>query len=264
MSFAAVQSAFPDRPLTINAPVTRWRGWFAALVLLVLCGFFAWWASASIVPNLVSDFQIRDGAVPTSGRVENGRCRSRFGMLQTCEMVLVANAQTKDGQLLRQQADYIFVDPHLGSYSVQLLADPSRPGKLSTDLGMRHLTNRAITFLVVAALMAFLLVGAIVLLRAGGRAKRNMQALSGQRLIPVPVRVKGDQNGWNVLPLEAKRGTQWPMPKKAEPFWLDPDSGVALGVTAPGGPVFALDRELSWADFTEEERMRLRAAAPQA
>ena len=263
MSFAAVQSAFPDRPLTIAAPVARWRGLFAGLVILVLFGFFAWWASASIVPNLVSDFQIRDGAVPAAGRVENGRCRTRFGLLQTCEMVLVANAATKDGQPIRQQADYIFVEPHVGDYSVQVLADPSRPGKLSTDMGMEHLANRAITFLVLAALMLAMLVGGLVAMRMAGRAKRDMGALSGQRLIPVPVRVTANQNGWQVVPVEAKRGTQWPMPKKAEPFWISPQDGVALGVTAPGGPVFALDRDLSWADFTEEERQRLRLAAAQ-
>ncbi|MFC7692178.1 hypothetical protein ACFQY5_24000 [Paeniroseomonas aquatica] len=48
----------------------------------------------------------------------------------------------------------------------------------------------------------------------------------------------------------------WPLPRKAEPFWLDP----ALGVGAPGRVPMPLDRELAWADFSGAERARLRAA----
>jgi hypothetical protein len=263
VSFAAVQSAFPTRPLIVSAPVSRWKNWLYALVILLLFAGFVWWSAATIVPNLVSDFQIRDGAVPVNGRVEGGRCSSRFGLLHTCEMVLISSAPTKNGEPIRQAADYIFVQPHLGSYTVQVLADPARPGKLSTDLGMEHLTNRAITYVATALLMLGFLFGGVALLRAGGRARRDMQALSGHPLIPVPVKVVRDQNGWNVSPLQGARGTHWPMPAKTEPFWLEPEAGVALGVTAPGGPVFALDQALSWVDLTNQERERLRMAAAQ-
>ena len=259
MSLAAIQAAFPDRPLSIDAPVSRWRAWLTSFVLLAILVGFGWWAVTAIVPTIISDLQIRDGAVPVNGRVESGRCRSQVGMLHMCDMTLVSSAPTKDGQPLRQSANYIFVQPHLGDFTVQLLADPTRPGQLTTDMGLEHLTNRVITFTGLAVALLAMGYGGVILMRAGGRARRDMQALSGRQLIPVAVQVGRDRQGWQVRPEGGPRSTLWPMPKKAEPFWIAPD--VALGVTTPGGPVFALDQELSWADFSEEERRRLRLAA---
>lgn len=256
-----LQAAFPARPLTIHAPVARWRGWLSALGMLVLALGFGWWAAASLLPNILSDYEIRGGATPAQGRVESGRCSTRLGLLQTCSMTLVSAAPTKNGEPLRQGAEYLFVEPHLGNYSVQLLADPSRPGKLTTDMGLEHLTNRAVTFASAGLIVLLLLGGGLLLVRAGGRARRDMLALSGQSLMPVAVVVGADPNGWQVRPAGGGKSTLWPMPKKAQPFWLDPEGRVALGVTAPGMPVFALDQDLAWADFSEEERERLRRAA---
>jgi len=260
LNFSAIQAVFPDRPLRIDAPVARWKGWLTALGLLAMAVGFGWWATASLLPTLLSDYESRGGAVPAAGRVENGRCSTRVGLLQTCSMTLVSAAPTKNGEPIRQGAEYVFAEPHLGNYSVQLLADPSRPGKLTTDMGLEHLTNRAVTFAVAAVLVALLLLGGLLLARAGGRARRDMEALSGRPLMPVAVVVGADPNGWQVSPAGGGRSTLWPLPKKAQPFWLDPEQRVALGVTAPGMPVFALDRDLAWADFSEEERERLRGA----
>ena len=264
MDLPAVQAAFPARPLRIDAPVARWKGWLSALGMLVIAVGFGWWAVASLLPNLLSDYEIRGGAVPVAGRVENGRCSSRLGLLQSCSMTLVSAAPTKNGEPIRQSADYIFAEPHLGNYSVQLLADPTRPGKLTTDMGLEHLTNRALTFAAAALLVLLLLGGGVLLVRAGGRARRDMAALSGRPLMPVAVVVGVDPNGWQVRPAGGGQPTLWPLPKKAQPFWLDPEQKVALGVTAPGMPVFALDGDLAWADFSEEERERLRRAAAPA
>jgi hypothetical protein len=74
------------------------------------------------------------------------------------------------------------------------------------------------------------------------------------------VQVARDTNGWQVRPVDGKATVLWPVPRKAEPFWLDPARAIALGVTAPGGALFPLDRDLAWADFTPEERDRLRFA----
>ena len=260
MNLTEVLSAFPGRPLTIKAPLARWRGWLSALIMFAIAVGFAWWGAASLLPTLLSDYEIRGGAVPAAGRVEGGRCSTRMGLLQTCSMTLVSTAPTKNGEPVRQTAEYIFAEPHLGNYSVQLLADPARPGKLTTDMGLDHLTNRAVTFATAAVLLLGLLGGGVLLVRAGGRARRDMQALSGRPLMPVAVIVGADPNGWQVRPAGGGQATLWPLPKKAQPFWLNPETRVALGVTAPGMPVFALDRDLAWADFSEEERERLRRA----
>ncbi|TPG55492.1 hypothetical protein EAH89_14680 [Roseomonas nepalensis] len=261
MNIPTVQAAFPKRPLRIHAPVARWRGWLSALGMLVMAIGFGWWAAASLLPTLLSDYEIRAGAVPAAGRVENGRCTARMGLLQTCSMTLVSAAPTKNGEPIRQGAEYVFAEPHLGDYSVRLLADPSRPGQLTTDMGLDHLGNRAATLAAAAVLVLLLLGGGVLLVRAAGRARRDMEALSGQPLMPVAVVVGADPNGWQVRPAGGGKPTLWPLPKKAEPFWLDAEGRVALGVTAPGLPVFALDRDLAWADFSEEEREGLRRAA---
>lgn len=52
----------------------------------------------------------------------------------------------------------------------------------------------------------------------------------------------------------------WQLGNKVPPIWVDPRGGIALGVTAPGGALFPLDEELTWLDFTPEERGTLRAA----
>ncbi|MBL6077849.1 hypothetical protein JMJ56_07525 [Belnapia sp. T18] len=261
MSLAQVADVFPDRSLVLKAPVTRWRGWLSACVLFLLCAGFAGWAAIGLVPALAEDYALRNSAVPINGRVLNGQCRSRLALLQDCEMTLVANATRKGAGPLRQKVSYLFVEPHVGDFQVQVMADPARPDRLTTDMGLGHLTNRLLTGLGIAVALVGLFLGGIVLVRASGRARRDMANLSGRRLAPVPVQVTRDTNGWQVRPTDGKRPALWPLPRKAEPFWLDGTGPIALGVTAPGGALFPLDRDLAWANFTPQERDRLRVAA---
>ncbi len=146
----------------------------------------------------------------------------------------------------RQAVSYLFIEPHVGDFSAQVMADPARPGRLSTDMGLEHLTNRLLTVPGLAAVMVALLIGGIILVRAAGRAKRDMANLFGRRLAPVPVQVERDKTGWQVRPVDGKTRVPWPLPPKAEPFfWRDQARAIAL----------------AWADLTSEERNRLRAAA---
>lgn len=256
-----IAAAFPDRPLALKAPIARRRGWFSACVLFLLCVGFAAWASLSLLPTLVDDYALRNIAVPVNGRVLDGRCRSRFALLQDCEMTILSSPMKKGIEPQRQKVSYLFVEPHIGDFEVQVMADPSRPDRLTTDMGLDHLTNRLLTALGVGSALVALLIGGILLVRASGRASRAMANLSGRRLMPVPVHVARDANGWQVRPVDGKAAVLWPVPRKAEPFWVDSARAIALGVTAPGGALFPLDRDLAWADFTPEERDRLRLAA---
>ncbi len=94
----------------------------------------------------------------------------------------------------------------------------------------------------------------------GGRQRRVLRGMSGRRLQPVPVQAARGQEGWTVTPVGGTGRPVRQLPAEAELFRLDLASGLALGVSLPGAPVFPLDRELRWADVTEE-RAPARAGA---
>lgn len=260
MGLAALRAAFPDRPLNVSGPISTWRNWVFGLLLFPIG--IGWWAGASLLPAILTDLELRGGAIPVQGRVE-GRCQTKYGLLQTCDMV-VTSGRGKDGNAIRQSLEYVFVEPHSGSYSVQVMADPARPGLLTTDMGLNHLTNRAITLAVVAAFGLAMGVAAIALMRSGGKQKRLLRSMSGHRLTPVPAYVVRDREGWKVTPADGGGTSTWQLPRKAEPFWLSPSQGIALAVTTPGSALFPLDRDLRWADLTEGERAGLKAVAEPA
>ncbi len=255
MGLAALNAAFPERPLSVSAPISTWRNWLFGLILLALPVGLGWWAAASLGPSILTDLQLKGSAVPVQGSVQ-GRCSSRYGLLQTCDMTVTAG-RAKDGQPLRQGLEYFFVDPHVGNYTVQVMADPGRPGLLTTDMGLDNLTSRMATLAVAAGLCVLFVIGGVSLMLQGRRQKRLLRAMSGQRLTPVPVFVTKDKGTWTVVPAEGNGESKWQIAGKREPFWLSPSQGIALGVTTVGGPVFPLDRDLQWVDLTNEERDRL-------
>lgn len=259
MGLAELRAAFPERALSLRAPFRTWQNWLFGLILLAMPIGFGWWGSTSIVPTLLQDLELRASAVPVQGRVE-GRCRTKYGLLQTCDMT-VTSGRTKEGGTFSQALEYIFVEPHSGSYAVQVMADPARPGVLTTDMGLNNLTSRAVTFGGMAVIALGLGIAGIALMLSGGRAKRRLRALSGRRLTPVPSYVARGKEGWAVTPVDGGTPTHWQLPKTAEPFWLDPKHGIALAVTVPGGAVFPLDRDLGWTDLNDTEKARLRAVA---
>lgn len=261
MSKPTLEAAFPARPLVLKAPIAWVRSVFLAIGALILAGGFGWFAAAAVVPTLLQDYAVSDGAVPIRGRIESGRCRAKWALFQDCEMVLVAAPQTKSGSGLRQRVDYLFVEPHMGDYSVQVMANPDRPEWLTTDMGQDHLLNRMLTLAGVGLAMLMIALGGLASMRGGLRARRAMRVLSGQRLVPVPLRLlRRDQNGWQMVPLAGGPAMVWPLPRKAEPLWLDATKGLALGAGVPGQTPFPLDHEMAWADFSPAERERLRAA----
>ena len=254
--------AMPTRPLALSPPVSGWGVRVAGVLLLLLAAGGLWYGGAGEARVLVDDWSMRGRAVPVPGRV-SGNCRTRVLLVQSCRLTVTAGT-AKDGLPVRGEFDYTFLDPGLGRYTVTPMADPARPGSITTDLGQDNLVVRTITAALLAVVMLLIGFGGAVLLFGSNPAKRRLRAISGRRLTAVPARVVRGDAGWAVAPLDGRGTVVWPLPRKAEPFWLDRAGGVALAVAAPGSEPFPLDAALGWADLTPEERARLRAVAAPA
>jgi hypothetical protein len=257
-----IEDAFPRRPLVLRPGRGALGAWGLALVGVLLFGGFLVMLAIEVVPAIRTDLALRDRAVAApSVRISEGQCRSRMLLLQSCEMTL--SWRGKDGaQAVR--LTYMFVEPHMGSWSAQAMQDPARPEAATTDLGLDRLWNRIATAIGGAA-FALALIGGLVIaaLRAQARSGQ-VRALSGQELTPVAVRFQGWGPGpaWRVAD-EAGAVSEWPVRKSDRPFLLDAARGLVLALRAPsGGPAFPLDQKLRFVRLTPEERARVLAAAP--
>lgn len=254
--------AFPRRPLVLKPGRGALRAWAMALVGALLFGGFLVMLAIEVVPAIRTDLALRGQAVPVSSvRIGEGQCRSRMLLLQSCEMTL--SWRGKDGaQAVR--LTYMFVEPHMGSWTAQAMQDPARPELATTDLGLDRLWNRIATA-VGGGLFALALIGGLVVVawRAQGQGGR-VKALSGRELVPVALRFQGLGQGptWRVAD-EAGAVSEWPVRKSDRPFMLDASRGLVLALREPsGGPAFPLDRKLRFVRLTPEERARVLAAAP--
>lgn len=256
----AVLSAFPRRPLTLKPGRGSAGGWVMAVLGLLLFGGFLALLAVQIVPAIRDDLAIREAAKPAPQvRVQGGRCRSRLFLFQDCEVTL--SWRGKDGAGTRE-IHYMFVEPHMGSWSVTPMMDPARPDLVSTDLGLERLSNRIATA-IGGVVFALLLIGGGLLGAYKGQGKaRAVKALSGRVLEPVPVRFTGWGQGpsWMVQD-ERGESFEWPVRKKDKPFILDAQRGLVLALRDPaGGPAFPLDEALRFVTLTPEERARVLAA----
>lgn len=249
--------AFPSRPLRITAPFPRWKSWAVALFGVALLGGGGAVIAAQNLPALLSDHEVRARAAPyPKARVEQGNCRVRLGFLHDCRIVLALPA-APGGEPLRREISYLFVDAHAGGREVTPFADPARPDLATTDLGLERWGNRAATFAAMMAAVAALLLACLFAPFVAGRQRRLAAAMSGQRLAPVPARLRIAEGSWSVAPVGGGPTTSWDLGGKAKPFLL---GGEPVAVTAPGSPLFPLDERLSWLDLSEEERAAIRAA----
>jgi hypothetical protein len=231
-----------------------------AVVGLVLFGGFLALVAVEVGPAIRDDFAVRDGAQPSPAvRVVEGRCRSRLFLLQSCDITL--SWRGKDGAATRKLS-YMFIEPHMGSWSAQAMMDPAQPELMTTDLGLERLWNRVATALGGMVLALLLIVGVVVAAwKAQGKAGQ-VRALSRQPLVAVPVafRAWGEGPSWRV---EDERGAtfEWPVRKSDKPFVLDEQRGLVLALRpAAGGPAFPLDEKLRFVTLTGEERARIEAA----
>lgn len=252
-----IARAFPARPLRLRAPISAWRAWLLALFGVALFGAGMVGMSVEALPVLVSDYQIRGNAVALpKTRVESGRCSVRWFLLNDCEATLVIPQDR--GEPLRRKVDYVFFEPSAGNRQVMPMGDPSRPELTTTDLGLEHFFNRAITYGVLMVALLSLCLGVLALPFAVGRQKRRLAEMSDRGLNPVPARLQIVRGVWHVTPVAGGAAAQWNLGRKGDPFVVDPRGGIVLAVTgSAGGPLFPLDEKLSWIDMTEQERAAL-------
>lgn len=255
-----VLAAFPRRALVLKPGRGAFAGWLLALCGMLLFGGFVALLAIEVVPAIRSDLAISGSAAPAPQvRVGEGRCRSRLLLFQECEVTLSWRGKDRSGT---RTLHYMFVEPHMGSWSVTPMMDPARPELVSTDLGLERLTNRIATA-IGGTILALLLIGGGFLVAARSQGKsRQVKVLSGRVLQAVPVVFEGWGQGpsWRVRD-EGGAVTEWPVRKSDKPFVLDPQRGLVLALRPPeGGPAFPLDDKLRFVTLTNEERARIEAA----
>jgi hypothetical protein len=253
-------AAFPQRPLVLKLGRGSAAAWLWAVVGLVLFGGFLALVAVEVGPAIRDDFAVRDGAQPSPAvRVVEGRCRSRLFLLQSCDITL--SWRGKDGAATRKLS-YMFVEPHMGSWSAQPMMDPARPELMTTDLGLDRLWNRVATA-IGGMVLALLLIGGVILAAWKAQGKvGQVKALSGRKLVAVPVLFRGWGQGpsWRVED-ERGAGFEWPVRNSDKPFVVDAQRGLVLALRDPaGGPAFPLDEKLRFVRLTNEERARIEAA----
>lgn len=255
-----VLGAFPRRPLVLKPGRGAIGAWMVALVGTLVFGGFLALVALEIGPAIRDDFAVRDSAQVAHGaRISEGRCRSRAFLFQSCDVTIAW--RDKDGAQTRKLS-YMFVEPHMGSWSAVPMMDPARPGLVTTDLGLDRLWNRVGTALGGVLFALAILVGLVVAAWKARGSGAAVKGLSGRMLEAVPVVFRGWGNGpsWIVAD-EHGQVFEWPVRKSDKPFVLDEARGLVLALRDPaGGPAFPLDEKLRFVVLTPSERGAIEAA----
>ena len=255
-----VLSALPARPLHARPPWRLLSGFRSLLVMQLLVGLLLSSLSAT-VPALVTDWQVRDTAVPIAGAyLSDGRCHSDT-LIVDCDVTLLAS--TRQGAVFTRPVHYIFASFSSGDYSAQVVGDPLRPDWLTTDLALEHFWNRALSLLVECSILAGLVVRGIA---RSVRFWRNRVLWRRTPVVPVPLQLVKVQHRllssrWTVRDREG-RATQWALPRWVKPFVLGPADQVLGLAVQNGAGVMPLDARLRWVDLTRAERRAALAARP--
>lgn len=250
----------PMRPMKVSPPDSGIFSQFSAVLWAAIFACGALGVVVQPIPDLVSDFAMRNTARPLAGAtIEHGKCRSRL-FLKSCEATLVAKRQGLPE--LRRKVDYWFFAFHSGSYTTEVMADPSQPEKMTTDLALDKLWNRAATLLLLGPLLLLTALFAVKYFFRTVYARRAVvRALSNQILRPTILRLDSrNKDTWMVSSLTttgAGKSCEWVT--KGLPIFMDPSQNLVLGVTAGDETAcMPLDAALSWIDLTDVERTRLR------
>lgn len=110
-------------------------------------------------PALISDWQIRETAESVAdARISDGKCSSKIA-IHICDLTL--SLRQPNGTMTRR-VNYVFAGLHVGDFSAGVMADPARPDRVTTDLGLDRLWNRTITLVVIMAALAAAIFGALI------------------------------------------------------------------------------------------------------
>ncbi|SFU76100.1 hypothetical protein SAMN02799631_02163 [Methylobacterium sp. 174MFSha1.1] len=149
------------RPDALRLP-PRGHGWintFWILFGVVALGGILVACAVYTAPAVISDWQVRATAQPApNARVSEGKCSAKL-VIHICDATL--NLPTTAGTVTRR-VNYVFSGLHAGDYRVGVMADPSRPDLVTTDLGLDRLWNRTITLLAGMGAIAACIIGALL------------------------------------------------------------------------------------------------------
>ncbi len=135
----------PSGESTLPPPRRGW-GHYAKLWLGVLL-FAAMLAGLTVytAPDLVTDWQVHAAARPVAGgQVVKGSCSANL-VFDICDATL--SVPSPAGRIGRS-VNYVFTGPHLGDYTVTVVADPAHPDLPTTDMALDRLWNRTLTLMV--------------------------------------------------------------------------------------------------------------------
>ena len=246
-----VFSALPARPLHGRPPTSVAGvlfGLFGLLTVGAIVGYFAVFLPA----GLVSDWQVRSTArMLRDGAVTNSDCSGR-DLIEICNLTVSAPVGTGT---VHRRVHYLFISPQAAPFVVQAVADPSRPGTLTTDLALDWFWNRVASFLAGLFLFTFLLVAA-----SWGvwRSHRRTQAWRTEDSVAVKLQLVSRQRVRNgeIWTVRSEDGHQerWPAPRRAAPFVLGAADEILGLQRTVGKKIMPLDDKLRWVDLSPPER----------
>ena len=255
---ANASAILPNRLLQPLPPIAR--GWsLRSLIGLLMFGGFLVFSVGWVAPEVVTDWMVRDTAVPIQGaRVSDGSCTAKL-FFQLCDVTLTAPVGT--GTVTRA-VHYGFGSFHDGDFTARVVADPQRPEWLTTDLGLNYFWNRVVSLLLDIGLCLALLVGGIIQIQRGTRIRRSWHEA---KMVPVPLQLVSQQKvrAGTIWTLKDDNGktVRWTMPRRAKPFVLGPAADRVLGLMMKGGgSIMPLDAGLRWVTLSKAERSAALAA----
>ncbi|MCF4165600.1 hypothetical protein L2U69_08100 [Zavarzinia compransoris] len=214
-------------------------------------------------PELVADLPLRDGAPPIeAGVAREARC-GNVRVLHHCRFVL--EAPGADGAVMRSRSALLFLAGAAPDLSYRVVADPARPGRLTTSLALARYWSRAGTFAAIEALLLFITIaGARHVIADRFRGKALIRAFREGRARPaVLILEKRHLFNWRVRVGDPKQGGErrkWLVDTKDEPIWLDPASGAILGITPDGVHFMPVDARGRFLGLDSNEAMALLAS----
>jgi hypothetical protein len=261
-----LSDALPSRPVAVTPRTVAPLGALGMFALLfAVLGGVVWWLG----PDLARDWRIGSDATPAGDvRVEEARCRSRFVVLNLCDVTL---ADQRGADPARRTLWYAFIGtkPSNGPAAMRPLRSGSDPGLVATTLGLEKRSARSVTLAIAVALLASCIAAVARMMQQGLRNLRAFRALSGQRLIPVVVDIERN----NLLP---PRHRLWvylyddggrrarafiELPSRDRPLFTDSSERRAVALRGErGGIPLLLDARLGCLDLTAPEKDAFYAA----
>lgn len=257
-----VLTLFPPRPLHGKPP-----GLLGAVALAVLIvgmfGTMLVYAVGFVGPGLVTDALVRDRALTLSdGSVAGADCSNTDQAIEICDLTL--SAPVGEG-LVQHGVHYVFASGNARRDEIRVVADPARPGWMTTDMALDRFWNRVASFMVATGTLAALIASGLwSSLRIVRRRRRWMRADA----LPVSLRLVSRQRVHNgqvwVVAGEDGQTERWPVSGRIEPFSLGTGDRILGLQRMDGTAIMPLDAKLRWVHLSRAERAAVLAHAGQA